>query len=282
VAGAFVVAGPAILSACSSTSSGDALANARSAGSMKIGIAGEQPYGFTPPGGQVTGEAPEVAKAVLQAIGIPKVQAEQVEFGSLIPALNARQFDMVCAGMNITPARCQQAAFSIPDYSALTALLVPAGNPQQLRTFSDVAAKNLPIAVLGAAVEESYAKGAGVKPGNIQTFPDQNGLLQAVTAKRVACAALTQPSLSWLVKQNPGAGAEVTPGFTPVVNGKPVPSAGGFVFRKSDNNLREAFNAQLTKLHDSGQWVRIASPFGFSQANVPPKDLTTDQLCAAA
>lgn len=282
MAGAVALGGPALLAGCTSTSSGSALANARSSGSIKIGIAGEQPYGFTPPGGTVTGQAPEVARAALQAMGIGQVEAEQVEFGSLIPALNARRYDMVCAGMNITPARCQQAAFSVPDYAALTAFLVPAGNPQQIKSFADVASKNLAIAVLGAAVEEGYAKSAGVSPGNIQVFPDQNALLQAVTAKRVACAALTDISLRWLAKQNPGAGVEVTPGFTPIVNGKPERSAGGFVFRKDDNDLRTTFDTELRKLHDDGRWVRIAAPFGFSEANLPPKDLTTDQLCAAA
>ncbi len=128
----------------------------------------EEPYGFTDVSGNVTGEAPEVARAVLQAMGIGEVQAEQVDFGSLIPALNANRYDMVCAGMNITPERCGQAAFSIPDYTALTAFLVPAGNPQQVATFEDVTSKGLPLAVLSAAVEQGYAEASGVPAGKIQ------------------------------------------------------------------------------------------------------------------
>ena len=104
-----------------------------------------RPPGFTDVGGTVTGEAPAVARVVLQAIGIGDVQAEQVDFGSLIPALNANRFDMVCAGMNITPQRCQQAAFSIPDYTALTAFLVPRGNPEGVTTFADIAAKTTAV-----------------------------------------------------------------------------------------------------------------------------------------
>ncbi|GEL18955.1 ectoine/hydroxyectoine ABC transporter substrate-binding protein EhuB [Pseudonocardia asaccharolytica] len=282
VAGAVALGGPVLLSACTSTGGGgNALENARNAGTIKIGIAGEAPYGFTDASGRVTGEAPEVARAALQQIGIGEVGAEQVEFGSLIPALNANRYDMVCAGMNITPARCQQAAFSIPDYSALTAFLVPTGNPQGVKTFEDIAAKNLQLAVLGAAVEQGYAEKSGVPSGSIQVFPDQNALLQAVTDNRVYAAALTDISLKWLVKQNPNAPVEVTDGFAPVIDGKEVVSAGGFVFRQADNQLREAFNGALRTLHTNGEWVRIASPFGFSEQNLPAAELTTEQLCAA-
>lgn len=283
VAGAVALGGPALLSACSSAGGGggNTLESARNAGTIKIGIAGEAPYGFTDASGKVTGEAPEVARVVLQGIGIGNVSAEQVAFDSLIPALNARRYDMVCAGMNITPARCQQAAFSIPDYSALTAFLVPTGNPQQVTTFQDVAAKNLQIAVLSAAVEQGYAEQSGIPAASIQAFPDQNALLQAVTADRVYCAALTDISLNWLARQNPGAGVEVTPGFAPTVNGRPVVSAGGFVFRQGENALVDAFNGGLRQAHADGSWLRAASPFGFTQSNLPDPGLTTQQLCTA-
>lgn len=282
VAGAVVIGGPVLLSACTSTSSGgDVLEKARSSGSIKIGIAGEEPYGFTDATGKVTGEAPEVARAVLKAIGIADVTAEQVEFSQLIPALNANQYDMVCAGMNITPARCGQAKFSIPDYSAKTAFLVAAGNPQGVATFGDIATKNLKLAVLGSAVEQGYAEAAGVPTANIQVLPDQNALLQAVTSGRVAAAALTDISLKWLAAKNPQAGVAVTPGFDPVQNGAPVVSAGGFVFRNADTTLVDAFNGALATLHQNGQWVQIAQPFGFSQDNIPAAGLTTEKLCAA-
>jgi polar amino acid transport system substrate-binding protein len=286
-AGAVAIGGSTFLAACQSTGGGGGaggggvLENARSAGSIRIGIAGEEPYGFTDVSGNVTGEAPEVARIVLEAMGIADVQAEQVDFGSLIPALNANRYDMVCAGMNITAERCGQAAFSIPDYTALTAFLVPAGNPQQVGTFEDIAAKGVPLAVLSAAVEQGYAEAAGVPAGSISVYDDQNALLQAVTSGRAYAAALTDISLKWLAGKNPDAGVEVTEGFTPTENGQPVVSAGGFVFRQADNDLREAFNAELQKTHDDGRWVTAASPFGFSEDNLPADGLTTEQLCSA-
>ncbi|MEV0071141.1 ectoine/hydroxyectoine ABC transporter substrate-binding protein EhuB [Amycolatopsis sp. NPDC050768] len=279
--GAVVLGGPVLLSACTSTSSGDALQAAQSAKKIKIGIANESPYGFTDQSGKVTGEAPEVARVVFRNLGIDNVEASAVSFDQLIPALNAKQYDVVAAGMNITAARCGQAAFSIPDYSALTALLVPKGNPQQVLTFQDIAAKKVKVAVLSAAVEKGYATSAGVSEDQIQTLDSQDNMLRAVTDGRVYAAALTDISLKDVLKKNPGAAAEVTPGFDPVENGVPVISAGGFVFRTADKPLVDAFNTELKKLHDSGEWTRIVAPFGFTQANLPKPDVTTEKLCAA-
>ncbi|MET7998399.1 ectoine/hydroxyectoine ABC transporter substrate-binding protein EhuB [Amycolatopsis sp. NPDC005232] len=279
--GAAVLGGPVFLSACTSTSSGDALQAAQSAKKIKIGIANESPYGYTDQSGKVTGEAPEVARVVFRNLGIDNVEASAVSFDQLIPALNAKQYDVVAAGMNITAARCGQAAFSIPDYSALTALLVPKGNPQQVLTFQDIAAKKVKVAVLSAAVEKGYATSAGVSEDQIQTLDSQDNMLRAVTDGRVYAAALTDISLKDVLKKNPGAAAEVTPGFDPVENGVPVISAGGFVFRTADKPLVDAFNTELKKLHDSGEWTRIVAPFGFTQANLPKPDVTTEKLCAA-
>ncbi|KAA9162064.1 ectoine/hydroxyectoine ABC transporter substrate-binding protein EhuB [Amycolatopsis acidicola] len=279
--GAIAIGGPTLLAACQSTSSGDTLTAAKNAKTIKIGIANEAPYGFADSSGNTTGEAPEVARAVFKALGIDGVQASVVPFDQLIPALNAKQFDVVAAGMNITATRCKAALFSDPDYSALTALLVPKGNPQGAKNFQDVASKKLKVAVLSAAVEKGYATGAGVAEDQIETLDTQDNMLRAVTTGRVYCAALTDISLKYLAQQNADAGVEVTPGFTPTENGQPVVSAGGFVFRKDDTSLRDAFNQQLKTLHGNGQWLQIVQKFGFGESNLPAADVTTDKLCAA-
>jgi len=279
--GAAVLGGPVLLSACTSTSSGDTLQSAKDAKKIKIGIASESPYGFTDQSGKVTGEAPEVARAVFKSLGIDNVEASAVTFDQLIPALTAKQYDVVAAGMNITAKRCGQAAFSVPDYSALTALLVPKGNPQQVLKFEDIAAKKVKVAVLSAAVEKGYATDAGVSEDQIVTLDSQDNMLRAVTDGRVYCAALTDISLKDVLKRNAGAAAEVTAGFDPVKDGKPVISAGGFVFRTDDKALREAFDAELKKLHEGGEWAKIVAPFGFTEANLPKADVTTEKLCAA-
>lgn len=284
--GSGAAVGALVLGGCTRTggggAGGDPLQEARNSGTIQVGIAGEAPYGFTDASGKITGEAPEVARAVFRNLGVNTVLASQVDFNQLIPALNAGKFSVVAAGMFITPERCKNAAFSIPDYIAPTAFLVPVGNPEGVTSFEDVAKKKLNLAVLSGAVEKEYAQRLGVPDAQVQVFDSQNALLQAVTNKRVYCAALTNISLNDLVRKSPGAQVEVTKGFTPVINGKPEVQAGAFVFRTPDTSLRGAFNTELKKLHDSGEWVRIAEPFGFTQDNLPPAGVTTEALCAGS
>jgi polar amino acid transport system substrate-binding protein len=286
IAGGVALGGPVLLSACSQvppagSSTGGTLDRVKQAGTIKVGIANEAPYGFTDSSGTVTGESVEVGRAVLKNLGIANLEATTVDFGSLIPALTANQFDMVTAGMFINASRCANAAFSTPDYTAPTAFLVPAGNPDQIATFADVTTKNLQLGVLSGAVEQGYAQQSGVPDSQIQVFDAQNTLLQAVTSKRVNAAALTNISLNDVVAKNPGSNVEVTKGFFPTINGQQTVSAGAFVFRQADTDFVTAFDTELTKLHQSGQWLQIAQPFGFSQDNVPGADVTTEKLCAA-
>lgn len=54
------------------------------------------------------------------------------------------------------------------------------------------------------------------------------------------------------------------------------------MFRPGDDDLVESFNTELKKLQDNGEWLRIVKPFGFTEDNLVPDDVTTEKLCAAA
>ena len=291
VLGSAAIGAPALLSACSSSPSGggggtsgssSVLSKAKKAGYINIGVAGEIPYGYTNKSGQVTGEAPEVARAIFKNLGVPQLKAKQVSFDALIQSLNAGDFDMVCAGMDILPARCKHATFSIPDYQALVAFLVPKGNPKGVKNFADVKRTKVKIAGEVGAVETTYATSSGVPSSQITSFASPDEMLSAVTSGRVYAAMLTDISLKSLAKQNPKAKVEVTPGFKPVIKGKPQSEIGGFVFRNDETTLLNAFNTQLKKLHSNGEWVKIVKPFGFTADNLPPPNVTTKELCSGS
>ena len=115
-------------------------------------MANEAPYGYATPDGKLTGEAPEVAKAVLAKMGITQVDGVLTEFGSLIPGLKAGRFDIIAAGMYVNPQRCNEIAFSEPSYGIGQAILVPAGNPGQ--SMAVVKGFRRVIAQIRAALDE--------------------------------------------------------------------------------------------------------------------------------
>ncbi len=108
---------------------------------MKVGIAGEQPFSYIDKDGELTGASPAIARIIFGRLGIDNVQPMPTEFASLIPGLNSQQFDVVAAGMYITPERCAQVLFADPEYEMRDAFIVRKGNPKGLHTYKDIAEK---------------------------------------------------------------------------------------------------------------------------------------------
>jgi polar amino acid transport system substrate-binding protein len=252
------------------------LEKARRQGFIRVGFANEAAYGYATPEGKLTGESPEVVKAVLAKIGIPQVDGVLTEFGSLIPGLEAGRFDIIAAGMFITPKRCAQVQFSEPTYGIGQAFLVPKGNPKNIKDYGTIAGnKDLKLAVMAGAVEGGYAKEAGIELTQLVILPDQSSLVKAVQAGRADAAALTALSIADMASKNEA--VESTPPFGTVA-GKSVVGHGGIAFRKEDKDLYEAFNAELKKFIGSDEHIKLVTPFGFGKGFLPTK--TTEQLCA--
>ncbi|WP_214370117.1 ectoine/hydroxyectoine ABC transporter substrate-binding protein EhuB [Pseudonocardia sp. H11422] len=264
---------------CGTDTSGSTLDRMRRAGIARVGIAGERPFGYSSPEGRVTGEAPEIARAALATLDVGGIEAVQVGFSQLIPGLRAGQFDIITAGLTITPRRCQRVLFSRPDFVAPTAFLVRRGNPDRIDSFDDVRRRGITLGVLSDSVEQEYARAAGIPDAGTAVFDGQSSLFRAVEDGRVPVGALTRISLLDEIARNPGSRLEVTGDVRPVVDGQEAVPAGAFAFREEDRELRDAFDGALTALQDSGEWLRIAAPFGFTSANLPPRDLTTATLC---
>jgi polar amino acid transport system substrate-binding protein len=252
------------------------LEQAKANGYIRVGFANEAPFGFATPDGTLTGEAPEVAKAVLARMGINEVDGVLTEFGSLIPGLKAGRFDIIAAGMFVNPQRCNEIAFSEPSYGIGQAMLVPAGNPKGIVDYSTfVENDELKLAVMAGAVEASYANDAGVGLGQLVTLPDQSSLVAAVQAGRADAAALTALSIQEMARKADG--VESTKPFGEVA-GKSVKGHGAFGFRKEDTDLLEAFNAELAKFIGTPEHIALVEPFGFGADYLPNK--TTAELCA--
>jgi polar amino acid transport system substrate-binding protein len=272
----------ALVAACSTTdpetgaSKGNTLDRVTEDKKVNVGFANERPYAYQD-GGDLKGEAPAVHEYIFEQIGGIELEPKLFEFGALIQALNADRVDVVTAGMFITPERCQEAAFSNPEYVATTAILVKKGNPKGLSDYTSVSDKKAKLAVMTGAVEVEQAKGSGVPEGQLQVVADQQSGLDAVKSGRADGFALTSISLRALAKSDDS--VEVAEAFIPVIDGEEQLGAGAAVFRKGDEELRDAFNAELKKLLASDKWLELVEPYGFTEAEKPDPSLTAEKLC---
>ncbi|MGH3586528.1 MAG: ectoine/hydroxyectoine ABC transporter substrate-binding protein EhuB [Pseudonocardia sp.] len=270
---------PATAAVACAQPTGNTLERAQAAGAIRIGISGEQPYCYIDPSGRVTGSQPEVARAVLARIGVHGLDAVRVSFADLIPQLQAGQFDLIAAGMAVLPARCREVAFTRPAFVAAPAFLVREGNPREIESFRDIARTGIRLAVLAGAVEIDYARAAGVRDDQLEIVDDPSELFRSVADERVPAGALTRISLVDALHRNPGSGVEITDEVIPDLDGRPVIPGAAFAVRTGENAFLSAFDAELTALQASGEWLRITEQFGYTRENLPPAELTTRDLC---
>jgi polar amino acid transport system substrate-binding protein len=244
---------------------------------VKVAIAGEAPYGYRDAAGRVTGEAPEIARAVLARID-PAIEIEwvAVDFGQLIPGLQVGEFDIAAAGLFIKPERCAAVAFSEPTYVVGEAFAVRQGNPKQLTSYvaiSDHA--DARVGLIVGTVEPNYALVTGIPAERAPLYRSFEQAIEALKAGEVDAVGLTTLSTQSLVDRE--SGLEATPQFFPTIDGAVVRGYGGFAFRQEDRDLVEAFNAELGGWLGTDEHWSLVEPFGFGPDMAPDK--TTAELC---
>lgn len=268
------------LAACgdsgSDGASGDKLAELKDKGTITVAFAGEEPYSFEKDG-ELTGATIALHKKIFKEMGIDEVKGVKTEWNALIPGLKAGRFDVISAGMSILPDRCKEASFGDPEILYTTALMVPEGNPKNLKTLADVKKSGAKLSTMSGAIETDYAKSLDIKATQVKS--PQDGM-DGVARGSSDVFALTGISLRTMDENNPDVKVEVTDSFVAVVDGKEQVGAGATVFKKGDDTLRDAYNKELAKITgDEKAYTDVIGEFGFTDAERPKGDLTTEQLC---
>ncbi|MGH8781993.1 ectoine/hydroxyectoine ABC transporter substrate-binding protein EhuB [Paraburkholderia sp.] len=243
-------------------------------GEVRIGYANETPFAYTTPDGKVTGESPEISRKIFAKLGVKKVDAVLTEWGSLIPGLRAGRFDVIAAGMYVTPERCKQVAFADPQYQIQDTLLVLKGNPKNLHSYADVAKQpDVKLAVMAGAVELGYSREAGVKDAQLMQVPDTTAQLQAVRAHRADAAAGTALTMKGLASKD----ADQIEAIGSFTDDPKHTGYGALAFRPEDTDLRDAVNKQLHAWLGTPDHLQTVGPFGFDKSNVTTK--TAAEIC---
>lgn len=259
---------------------GDTLERIETIGVVRIGYANEAPYGYLDSAtGRITGEAPEIARVILRRMGATTIEPVVTEFGSLIPGLKAGRFDLIAAGMYITPERAQEIDFSNPTYAIGEAFLVTQGNPLDLHSFEDVADNSRArIGVMGGSVEHGYAKELGLPESRIIIFPDYPSAVEGLKTGRVDALAATVLTANDLLRKIDDPRIERARPFTdPMIDGESVKGYGAFGFRKSDDRFRESFNRHLAEFLGTPEHLALVRPFGFTEETLPG-DVTAEEI----
>lgn len=257
------------------------LAEISESGTIRIAVANEIPYGYVDPTGAAKGAGPDVAQHIMDKLGIDNIEWITTDFSGLIPGLQADRFDMVAAEMAVLPLRCENVLFSEPNSSYGEGLLVAAGNPQGIHSFSDFADNSdLKVAIMAGADQLEMLQALGVDEGQMVTLSSNSDAISSVSTGRSDAYAATSLTAGELADKSDD--VEVAGDFVdPVINGEPVRSWGAFVFPQGAEDLRDAVNTELAAYKETDEWAETLMGYGFSQADVDgSKQRTMEQLCA--
>jgi polar amino acid transport system substrate-binding protein len=245
-----------------------------------IGISNSAPWGFRDRTGAPQGFHPDLIKAAFKSLGVDKVEIVVTEFGALIPALSARRFDAIAAGLYITPERCQLVAFSDPDLKLADAALVAKGNPKGVHSYVQIAADpEIKFGVGRGSTTAKNAGAAGVLDEHMLLFPDIQSNVSALLTGRIDVAAFSAPTVARILSDENITGIERALPFQGLQDkGKERFGYSAIAFRKADGDLRDLYNSRLKELKLDGTVARIMAQYGFSDQETAP-DLTSSQVC---
>ncbi|WP_336825348.1 ectoine/hydroxyectoine ABC transporter substrate-binding protein EhuB [Sporosarcina sp. USHLN248] len=275
-----------LLAACGNENSGSAatgegkLKSLQDKGVVKVGFANEKPYAYEEDG-ELKGGAVAIAKAVFENLGIEEVDGHLSDFGQLIPGLGAGKFDVITAGMAISPDRCGSVDFGEPEMQYGEGLIVKKGNPEELHSYKDIANNpDIKVAVMSGATEKDFMLREGVAESQIVMVPDIPASFAAVESGRAHATTGTEMTIKMALESANQDKLQFVEDFEQP-NIKGVPSYGAAAFHIDDDELREAYNEELRKLKESGKIAELIEPYGFTEErNIVDIELTTESICS--
>ena len=243
---------------------------------LRVAFYNFKPYAYEGDGGTLTGTDVETLRTVLDAMDGSIAEAKSTDWGALIPGVKTDRFDVVAAGMFVTPKRCAEVRFSEPTFGIQQAMVIVKGNPQGITNYESIAEKGLKIGVVSGSAQTDYARSAGIEESNISQLPDNPTGVAALQAGRIDAWAVSAPGVRQIIAGLPDAEIEATPAFAEVA-GAPAVSHGAFAFRKEDAAFVDAFNAAMADFIGTDKHIALLEAHGMTADELPIS--STAELC---
>jgi len=218
--------------------------------------AGTEP-GFPPfemvEDGELVGFDVDLLEGALEESGAYELDGwEELEFGSLIPALNEGNIDVIAAAMTITEEREEQIAFSDPYYSAEQSVLVAADGTFQPESFADFDGQSVGAqsGTTGETiVEEELIESGAIDDGEYSSFDSYVLAVEDLERGILDAVVLDEP-----VGETFADDRDVEVAFV-FETGEEF----GLGVRQDDTELLEALNEGIAALEDAGTYDELVA-----------------------
>ena len=216
-----------------------------------------KPFTYKTDSGEPAGFDVDVAKALCDELNSKCVFVEQAWDG-MIPGLQAKKYDVIISSMSITEERKQAVDFTGKYYNTPSCVVVKSA----LNLGAEAANfKGKKLGVLKASTQEKYAMGELQPAGaTIVPYDAQDQVYLDIKSGRLdgTVADVVEVGGAFLStddgKDYACAGARVPVEF----EAKYFGAGAGIALRKEDTALRDALDAGIKAIRDSGKWKELA------------------------
>lgn len=226
---------------------------------LKIGTSlSQMPWGFYDEQQRPTGVDVALCGGLAKQLG-KAAEFVSLDFKGLIPALQAKRFDLVCAAMYITAER-EQAITMVPYIKATQAIITKSDST--ITGLDGLCGHSVSVlqgsGSLKVLDEASGRCTAGGKPAiRIQAFDTQPVAVRALENGSVESFIATDPLVSYYMSKNPVL-KKVATGISPTTVGIGVP--------KGDDKLAASIRDGLKAMKASGAYAEILAKWGIETA----------------
>jgi polar amino acid transport system substrate-binding protein len=234
--------------------------------------------------GQPIGSDVDISAAIAQRLGLKfdGAHVENTVFGVIIPALDGNKCDIIVSAQNINADRLKQVDM-IPYFKAGQAVVVPAGNPKNIKAKEDLCGKS--VAAETGTTEVDFLQGAGDYQGDglssectkagkpaidVKTFDKDSDALLALQAQTVDAYFADSPAAGYAVDHSSG---------KLQLSGITLEEAiEGISVAKNHTALRDAVKQALLAMMSDGTYTSILQKWGVQDGAITPDQVNSGKL----
>lgn len=217
---------------------------------------------------KIVGQDPDMIDAAMKCLGL-QYQVVPQDFGTLVPALQAGQLDLIWSNIYYTPERGQVADFIVYGKSD-DAVMVKKGNPKNIHSMDDLCGTRGAV-ILGTGEEPAYrdqstkCQQAGKQPMEITTYPNAPACVREIENDRADSTMFDSVLLDQAVKESNG---QTEKAFNVPLNLKL-----GVAVKKGNNELEQAVYQTLQILQANGTQKQLYEKNGVDPSIALPTEI---------
>ena len=199
----------------------------------------------------------DIADALTAKLGVT-LEFNNMGFDAIIPALEAKRFDMAMSAMTDNEERRAKVDF-VDYFSSGAGFLVPGGNPDGITGLADICGLTVAVDKGTTNVEDAEAQSqkcvdGGEEAVKVEIYPGTSKIVLALQTGRADLAMIDTSSAAYTAEQSNGK-------FE--VPGAPYdPRHYGIVLPKGSDELAEALQAALEEMLADGSYAEILKKWG--------------------